>query len=367
MVTKEFNGVKVDFHMSEKECTETSLIYIIKFDNGLYYVGQTQCYLGLINRIRNHCESAIKKRKGCNTLKANIINKFRHFSVFILRKCRDMKELDEMEMFYISILKRKLVNIESGGHENKILSVEHKEKIKNGIINFYKKNGKTSVIDVYDLYGKLVYTFNHSLEAAAFFNKKRQYLYRLCRENILLDKKYQLKYRNDTSKEINDLTNKITANGNVGKSKHTFILPNNEKILSDKVFCYNENGVYVNEYKIHELERRKISSIKQAIRHNTFLKNNFWSVYKKEKIDVPLLRYEKASVTHGKKIYQLDDNLNIIHEWCSINKAAKIIGTYAPNIASVCKRKKRHCAGYVWCYKNEYEWFKENWDKPLLK
>lgn len=59
------------------------------------------------------------------------------------------------------------------------------------------------------------------------------------------------------------------------------------------------------------------------------------------------------------EVYQINMNdLKIINKFESLSEASKTIKKPISNIHACCKRKKRSCGGYFWCYANEYtsEW-----------
>ena len=113
MVSKKYGGITVNFHCEKEKLKATNLIYLLKFTNSKYYVGQTNTKFGLISRIQNHCYESYRQNKKRNAYKDNIINKYKTFDVFILKECT-LQNIDEFEIFYINILKRKLVNLENG-------------------------------------------------------------------------------------------------------------------------------------------------------------------------------------------------------------------------------------------------------------
>lgn len=124
---KKFHDVNVYLHFPLSLEKETNFIYLLKFPNGKYYVGQTCDKTGVITRIKQHCHAAFKKKQD-NVYKNRIIKKYMLFDVFLLKKCK-IEELDFYESFYISILRKRLVNIENGGKKIKILAIRAKRKL----------------------------------------------------------------------------------------------------------------------------------------------------------------------------------------------------------------------------------------------
>lgn len=363
MITKFFNRIKVNFHLNINELKETNVIYLLKFPNEKYYVGQTCNKLGLINRICHHCYEATNENKKRNWYKDHIIRKYKYFDVFILRKCTK-ENIDEFEIFYINILKNKLINLEKGGSLNKEISSETKLKISQKLKSYNEKNQKIVNIQLYDLKGEFIKTFKYLKDAISYFNCDAKIIHTACKRKSIFLKQYQLYYNYDCSPI--DFTKKINENGNIKKWKR-FIKINGIKTEITKIYQYNENGIFEKEYDIISINDKELENIKMSIKRNSFYKNSIWSWEKLDKITPPKKRYAKVSEKLSNPIYQLNDKLEIMKEWKNTKEAGKYYNCNDELIRQVCIRWRKHCHGFVWCYKKDYEEYKKLWGTPLVR
>jgi hypothetical protein len=205
--------------------------------------------------------------------------------------------------------------------------------------------------------------FDNTLDASIFFETKVKYISRACNESFLFKRKYQFKWEK-SDKKIIDLTSMKNEKGNT-RWKMLSITMCGENINYDKLYKYDENGYLLNEVSIHSLNEKELNGIRQSIHLNTFYKENYWSLKKTDKINVPKKRYEKVSDKKSKEVLQLNDNLEILKTWRSVTDASKTLGI--SNIHNVCEHERRHAGGFIWCYPDEYEEFKKNWSSPLCR
>lgn len=355
MIKKIYGKIKVNFHCSKKDLKSTHLIYLLKFPNGKYYVGQTNTKFGLISRIQSHCYESTNKSKKRNVYKDNIINKYKTFDVFILKKC-SIKEIDFFEMFYINILKRKVVNLENGGCENKTTSNETKEKIRNKIREYHLKHPKQIKINVYDLEGNLVRSHNSIQELKEFYGVSNVTINNaLYNQNRIFLKKYQI-FHEGTEKIINYKKRMIKRGRKIKNKENLF-------------FKYDaSNGNFIESLKPIDLTTCNRNNIKLAIKRNSLYDGFAWSYEKLDKIAPPKSHYTKISEKLSKPVLQLDDNLNIIKKWKNAKEAGEFYGDKKGElIRQVCIRWRRHTKGFVWCYEDEYEWFKTMWGEKLVR
>lgn len=359
MITKKYKNITVIFHCKECELKETHIIYLLKFPNKKFYVGQTNNKMGLISRIQSHCYESYNKNKKRNKYKDNIIKKYKTFDVFILKKC-NINNIDEFEIFYINILKNKIVNLESGGSTNKIVSEETKKKISEKNKKYYLKNPIYNKINVYDLKGNFVRSHFSISEIKNFYNVSSIIVDNaLYKNDRLFLKKYQI-FREGTEK-IKDYTNVIKVKKNKIKR-----LPKNPAELA---FKYDsKSGMFIEEVEIGKMDSNRRYFLKKSIKNNSLFEGFAWLLEKKDKIVPPKSRYEKVSEKLSKPILQLDNNLNIIKRWNSITEAKKSFNKEKEDlIRQVCIRWRRHAYGYSWCFENEYEWYKSMWGKKLVR
>lgn len=118
---KVYSGIKVEFNVGDLD--KTNIIYKLTFPNGKVYIGQTSQTLR--RRLTRHC------CENEDTFKCRAINKYKSFNCEILYQGED---LDNQEIEFIkqynSTNREYGYNLESGGHNNKHLSEETKEKIR---------------------------------------------------------------------------------------------------------------------------------------------------------------------------------------------------------------------------------------------
>ena len=84
MIKRNYSGVDVLFHIKDEEINASNLVYILKFPNGKYYVGQTVSKYGLSNRVRQHCEESLNPSKKSNIYKCNVIRKHKKMGTIYL-------------------------------------------------------------------------------------------------------------------------------------------------------------------------------------------------------------------------------------------------------------------------------------------
>lgn len=356
MVIKVYKNIIVKFHCDEIDLKATNLIYLLKFPNGKYYVGQTNTKFGLVNRIQGHCYESYNNKKKRNTYKDNIISKYKQFDVFILKKC-DISEIDYFEIFYINLLKRKLINIELGGCLNKIISDKTKEKIGEKSRKYQLEHPMYNKINVYDLEGNFVRSHYSKLEVKKYYNTSQITVNNaLYKNNRIFLKKYQI-FRDGTEKIV-DYTKKVKT-----KPKRK---PNNPNEI---VFKYNKkSGMFIEKVNIGVLDSQKRYQIKQSIKNNSIHDGFVWSYNQVEKVIPPKTQYEKISEKLSRPVLQLDDDLNIIKKWNNVREAGEFYGDKKGElIRQVCIRWRRHTKGYTWCYEDEYEWYKTMWKEKLIR
>ena len=355
MVYKNYAGIEVKFHCNNNELKDTHIIYLLKFPNGKYYVGQTNAKLGLVSRIQGHCYASFYNAKKRNIHKDNIINKYKTFDVFILKKCT-LHDIDDFEVFYINILRRKIVNIENGGCKNKIVSEETKKKIKNKALIYNLRHPKAIKINVYDLEGNFVRSHNSIRELKIFYGVNSTTIDNsLYKNNRTFLGKYQI-FREGTEHIINYTKTESKPGRKLKNSGEMF-------------FKYNQfSGEFIESVASKELNTTDRCCIRAAIARNSLYDSYAWSYEKKDKIIPPKSHYDKISDKLSKPVLQLDDDLNIIKKWNNVREAGEYYGDKKGElIRQVCIRWRRHSRGFVWCYEDEYDWYKSMWGEKLVR
>lgn len=356
MVSKKYGGITVNFHCEKEKLKATNLIYLLKFTNSKYYVGQTNTKFGLISRIQNHCYESYRQNKKRNAYKDNIINKYKTFDVFILKECT-LQNIDEFEIFYINILKRKLVNLENGGCTNKNVSNETKEKISKKIKEYNIKHPKIVNINVYDLNGNFIRSHKTIEEVKEFYKVNRVTVSNaLYKNDRIFLKKYQI-FREGTEKIIDY------------SKKEKKIYRRKANNPNEIVYKYDsKTGNFIESFVIGKINSNERYYIKLAIKRNSLYKGFAWSFEKADSIIPPKSHYEKTSEKLSRPVLQLNDKLEIIKKWDSLKKAGEAYGDKKGElIRQVCIRWRRHSKGFVWCYEDEYEWFKTMWHEKLVR
>lgn len=358
MITKKYGNIEVNFHCKKEELKITHVIYILKFPNNKYYVGQTNTKFGLVSRIQGHCYESYNKRKKRNVYKDNIIRKYKKFDVFVAHRCT-LENIDEFEIFYINILKNHIVNLESGGCINKTHSENTKKKMSEKIRKYQKEHPKILNIMVYDLKGNFIRSHKTKAEVKDFYGANEIEIDNaLYYKGRIFLKKYQI-FRKGYENVI-DYTKRIDYSNNRPKRK-----ANNP---DETIFKYDPiSGEFIGEVKIGETDSDKRFYIKQMIKRNALYDGFAWSLEKHDFIVPPKSRYEKVSEKLSKPVLQLDDELNVIKRWKNNREAGKYYNIRPELIRQVCIRWRRHAKGFVWCFENEYEWFKTMWGEKLVR
>lgn len=346
---KFFHNVEVKLHFSLEDEKATNVIYLLKFPNKKYYVGQTSNKNGLINRIKCHCHTPFKKKQDNKYMK-NVIKKYMAFDVFLLKKC-SKNELDFYEEFYISFLKRVLLNKESGGHSNKKLNKTTKEKISKTLKQYFAKNEpKRKSVLMYDLYGNLIKKFISSKEASEYMGINIKNIWQSCEKEKTCSG-YQFRY--DVSKKNIKIFSKNGFYEKTFKEKPEFyeVKINDENIKYDTLYEYSLDGEYITQHYVFDMNKNEVNCIVASIKRNLLYKNHQWSLIKLEKMPPSLSRYEKVSKSNGKRVEQIDKDGNVVKVWDSAMSAGRELGMKQPkNIQLVCVGKRKTCGGFKWRY-----------------
>ena len=138
---------------------------------------------------------------------------------------------------------------------------------------------------------------------------------------------------------------------------------------NELVYKYDSRtGKFIESFAIGKIDSKKRNNIKVSIKRNSLYDGFAWSFEKADSIVPPKSHYEKTSEKLSRPVLQLNDKLEIIKKWDSLKKAGEAYGDKKGElIRQVCIRWRRHSKGFVWCYENEYEWFKTMWHEKLVR
>jgi hypothetical protein len=122
------------------------------------------------------------------------------------------------------------------------------------------------------------------------------------------------------------------------------------------MYLYTKDGLYYNEFKnIGDcaifLKCAK-STINVSYNKNHLVKEFIIKDYKTDKVEPILNKKEKLVSSKSKKVYQYDENLNLIKEWSSTSEASKVLGLSGGHIREVANgnTKRKKSGGYIWKY-----------------
>ena len=180
--TATFNECCVVFHIPYERRHDTNLIYVLKFPNGKYYVGQTVAKEGIIERVKQHCHEGHRIHKGAlRTHKTNIIAKYKRFDVFIQHKCTEGEDIDFFEQFYIGILSKRVVNITSGGQNGYRPSDEQRKMASEQMKKFHKEHLPYNPVYCYSISGEFIKKFVSSRTAGDELGCDRKLIWQSCK------------------------------------------------------------------------------------------------------------------------------------------------------------------------------------------
>lgn len=338
MIEKIYNNIKVKFCFNNPNLLKIKkVIYILKFPNNKVYIGQT--IVNLVDRIKQHCHDK------STTYKANTIRKYQTFYVSILAHVKNLDELDDLEIKYISLYKEKSTNLESGGHAQKIVSEKTKKRISQTLIDKHFYVGKR--VKQYSLNGDLIKIYNSTKECGKEIKCNYKTIWNACAKHIIV-KNYIFIYEDETlnlnyyknllkTKEYNKLHTynakqvlQYTLEGNFIE-KHNSISQASKKVgISSPLIldCCNKKilsaGNYQWRYYIGNNIELKISSIEN--------------------------RYERASKKMSKTIYQYTLDGIFIQEWQNARKAGEYYNINYKNIQSCCVGRRNKVGEFKWSY-----------------
>lgn len=113
-----------------------------------------------------------------------------------------------------------------------------------------------------------------------------------------------------------------------------------------------ENNPFYNK-KHSEKTKEKISKANKGKRRTEEFKEKRRQIQKNWKPSV--FTISKMIEIHGRRVVQLDKQLNFLCEFYTIKKAADLTNSLKEKISDCCKNKRLSHNKYVWMYKEDYE------------
>jgi hypothetical protein len=129
----------------------------------------------------------------------------------------------------------------------------------------------------------------------------------------------------------------------------------NKMELWKPMFIYTKTGEFYKEFKnIQEcanfLESAK-SSVKVSYNKNHLIKGFIIKDYKVDFVEPILDQKEKLVLSKSKKVYQYDNEMNLIKEWVSSSEASRVLGISGGGIRECCSEYgRKKSGGFIWKY-----------------
>jgi len=181
----------------------THVIYKLTFPNGKVYIGQT---CNMVKRMSNYKQESVNR----NSAVCNAVCKYGWASVIIeiIKRCTSIRA-DFWERKFIKKFKsidRKFgYNLESGGHENKILSLEVRKKMsenhhRRGVFGKYNPDS-IAVYQIDTITGNIVKEWGSLADIQRELGISTTNISKACLGDIRTAKKYIWMYKNSYSKD----------------------------------------------------------------------------------------------------------------------------------------------------------------------
>lgn len=135
------------------------------------------------------------------------------------------------------------------------------------------------------------------------------------------------------------------------------------KELIKPVYIYNKNGKFYKEFEAisdcTKFLKTAKSTVALSINKNFLIKGFIIKDYKVDFVEPILNIKEKLVLSKSKKVYQYDDEMNLIKEWVSSSEASRVLGISGGHIRECANNKKtanngknfrKKVGGFIWKY-----------------
>lgn len=128
------------------------------------------------------------------------------------------------------------------------------------------------------------------------------------------------------------------------------------KELFKPVYLYTKRGEFYKGFESISDCTRFLNTSKSIVtlstNKNYLIKGYIIKSYKTDRVEPILDIKEKLVLSKSKKVYQYDDNLNLIKEWESTSEASRCLNISGGHIREVAngKSKRKKSGGFIWKY-----------------
>ena len=275
-------------------------------ENNFKYIGITK--RDLILRLKAHYHEA--KYGLANSPFKIALRKGKKFNVSVLNIVDNVDKARELEKYYIQLYRTYIGFKDCKGY-NGTLGGEHCDS------NFGNQ------INMYSLEGKLIRSFECTVDAALFMGTTESSISKACKNIQYSCKGYVFRYNGEPFDKYKPYKRK-----------------------SKRVIQYDLNMSMVNTYnsigEAAKLNKFTFSSIQRACASDSGYYNGyFWRIHPE---DVNIVNNVKLSVL------QFDLDWNLIAKYISVQEASEKTGLNRVTISRCCSGKTENAAGYIWRY-----------------
>lgn len=123
------------------------------------------------------------------------------------------------------------------------------------------------------------------------------------------------------------------------------------KNIIKPVFIYLKTGEFYKEFDSYiDCSNFLGSVIKNSVDKNHLIKGYIIKSYKADFVEPINDIKEKLKIRLSKKVYQYDDNFNLINEWLSSSEASRSLKISGGHIRECCMKKRKKSGGFIWRY-----------------